>query len=79
MIPYFEILGWIGALLILIAYYLISQQKVTAASKLYQLLNLFGAFGVGMNVFHQEAYSSFVLQIIWAAIALRALYTIYKK
>ncbi len=41
--------GWIGTILIVLAYFLVSRQYVTGKSKIYQLMNLFGAIGVGIN------------------------------
>jgi hypothetical protein len=38
-----EIIGWLGMLLILIAYYLISSKRLEAKSIFYQLLNLGGS------------------------------------
>ena len=65
--------GWIGTILIVLAYFLISHQYVTGKSKIYQLMNLFGAIGVGINVFHQEAWPALALQITWAIIAIISL------
>ena len=61
--------GWIGALLILIAYFLVSCRKVDASSREYQLMNLLGAIGVGINVFYQRAWPALALEVVWAAIA----------
>ena len=40
-----EAIGWLAALLILLAYLLISAGKVEARSLTYQLLNILGAAG----------------------------------
>jgi len=65
--------GWMGTILIVLAYFLVSRQYVTGKSKIYQLMNLFGALGVGVNVFHQEAWPALALQITWAIIAIISL------
>jgi len=62
-----------GTILIVLAYFLVSRQYVTGKSKIYQLMNLFGALGVGVNVFHQEAWPALALQITWAIIAIISL------
>ena len=36
-------------------------------------MNLFGAIGVGISVFHHQAWSAFVLQVIWGIIAIVSL------
>ena len=74
-----EILGWIGAGLVILAYFLVSTKKLPPTSITYQLMNLFGAFGVGVNVFVQRAYPSVAIQIVWAMIAIYGLYKAFKR
>ena len=74
-----EILGWIGAGLVILAYFLVSTKKLPPTSVTYQLMNLFGALGVGINVFIKGAYPSLVIQIVWALIALYGLYKALKR
>lgn len=71
-------IGWVGTFLIVLAYFLVSNNKISATSKRYQLLNLLGAIGVGFNVFHQAAWPAFTLQVVWAIIAIIALVKIKK-
>ncbi len=68
-----EILGWVGMVLIVTAYYLVSNKDIKGSSRAYQLLNLFGAIFVGVNVYYNMAWSSLALQMIWAVIAIFAL------
>ena len=68
-----NIIGWIGTFLIILAYFLVSNKKVDAGSQTYQTLNLVGAIGVGVNVFYQQAWPAFALQVLWGIIALMAL------
>jgi hypothetical protein len=65
--------GWIGSFLIVLAYFLVSYKKVDAESKAYQAINLIGALGVGVNVFHQQAWPAVALQVVWGIIAILAL------
>lgn len=69
-----DIVGWVGAGLVISAYFFVSTKKLPPTSVTYQLLNLFGALGVGVNVFVQGAYPSVVLQVVWASIAIFGLY-----
>lgn len=71
--------GWIGTFFIVYAYYLISYKKVEGNSKAYQAMNLLGALGVGVNVFHQHAWPAVALQVVWGIIAVLALVKIYTK
>ena len=70
----FEMAGWIGTALVVLAYFLVSVGHIAPGSRRYQLMNLFGAIGVGMNVFHQNAWPAFALQAIWGCIALVTLF-----
>ncbi len=74
-----QIIGWIGTFLIVLAYFLVSNNKISAKSKSYQLFNLFGAIGVGFNVFYQHAWPALVLQIVWAIIAIVSIIKITRK
>lgn len=69
----FEIIGWVGTVLIVIAYLLVSTKKVDGTNKYYQLMNLVGAIGVGINVFTKQAWPAFALQIVWGIIAIWSL------
>ena len=65
----FNILGWIGMLLVLFAYLLLSTNKINI-DKLYQNLNLLAATLMAIALFPTKAWFSFTLQIIWALVAL---------
>jgi len=75
----YDIVGWLGAVLILIAYYLVSVKKLLPASKEFQLLNLFGAIGIVVNSMVYRALPSAVLNTIWALIAFYGLFKAIKK
>jgi hypothetical protein len=64
-----EIIGWIGTLSIVLAYFLLSNNTLQSSSRRYQLLNLFGAICVGINAFYNRAYPSLGLEIVWGLIA----------
>ncbi len=68
-----DIAGWIGTTLILFAYLLISTNKVTGTSKLYQIMNIFGSIGLIVNTHVQRAIPSMTLNIIWVLIGVYVL------
>lgn len=70
----YSILGWAGTVLIVLAYWLNSTKRLDSTSRTYQLMNLFGAIGVGANVFHAEAWPAVALQVTWGLIALSTLF-----
>lgn len=69
-----DIVGWIGAGLILGAYALLTAGRVDAKSYLYQGMNVVGALGFIANGWWYGAMPSAVLNIIWAGIGLFALW-----
>ena len=74
----FDIFGWIGTILVLIAYLLLSTNKIDNG-KIYQLINLLAAIFMAIGLFPKNAWFSFALQIIWGVIAVIALIKIYKE
>ena len=74
----FDILGWIGMILVLVAYGLLSTNKIENG-KLYQMLNLIAAIFMAIGLFPTKAWFSFTLQVIWALIAVVAIIKLYKN
>lgn len=64
-----EIVGWIGAGLILLGYALVSTGRVEPRSRPFQLMNLFGAAGFVVNSAFHGAWPSAILNVIWIGIA----------
>ncbi len=71
-----DVLGWMGAAALLIAYGLVSSRKTEGDSVLYQLLNLLGSGLLMVNSFFYEAYPSSGLNVVWVGIAI---FTIMKR
>jgi hypothetical protein len=69
----FEIVGWVGAALLLAAYILLSLGRLRGASFVYQLMNLVGAAGLAANGFWNGAFPSVALNVIWMAMGIVAL------
>ena len=74
----FDILGWIGMILVLIAYVLLSIKKIDNG-KTYQVLNLLAAIFMAIGVYPKNAWFSFALQVIWGLIAIVALIKMKNK
>lgn len=68
-----EIVGWYGAVAILLAFILVSSKIISATGYTYQLLNLTGAFGLVIISFVKRVKQSVVLNIVWAIIAFVAI------
>jgi hypothetical protein len=63
-----EAVGWTAAVLILLAYALLSTGRIGGRSRSYQWLNLVGAAGFIVNSSWNGAWPSAVLNVIWFAI-----------
>ncbi len=70
---FFEMCGWAGMLLIVSAYAMVSFKKIKPTALSYPLMNLFGALGVGINVFYKQAWPAVALQVVWGAIGIYAI------
>jgi hypothetical protein len=70
---FIEIVGWLGAALILGAYALVSSGRVAARSALYQWMNVVGSAGFMINGGYHGAWPSFGLNVVWLVIGLIAL------
>ena len=64
-----DILGWAGVATVLVAYWLVSTQRVHGAAISYQLLNLLGSAGLLTNSFYYGAIPSVSVNAIWIIIA----------
>jgi hypothetical protein len=74
-----EIAGWGGALLILLAYLLLSAGRLTGQSLAYQAMNVVGAAGFVVNGWWHQALPSATLNILWLMIGLFASIQIMKR
>ncbi len=66
---FFDIIGWIGMILVLVAYILLSTNKIKNGL-LYQFLNLVAAIFMAVGLFPKNAWFSFALQVIWGIVAI---------
>ncbi len=74
----FDICGWIGMILVLLAYMLLSTNKINNGL-LYQVLNLLAGIFMAIGLYPKNAWFSFTLQIIWALVAMVSIIKIKKK
>ena len=74
-----EVVGWAGAILILLAYLLLSAGKFSGQSLLYQGMNVVGAAGFVINGWWHGALPSATLNVLWLMIGLFASIRILQK
>ena len=68
----FDIIGWAGMILVLLAYALLSSGKIKNGY-LYQTLNFIAALLMAVGLYPKNAWFSFTLQVIWGLIAIIAI------
>ena len=73
-----KVIGWAAAAIILGAYVLLSLGKLEARGYLYQWMNVVGAGGFIINSGYNGALPSAVLNVIWAAMGLFTLWSVWR-
>ena len=68
-----EVIGWAAAVLVLIAYSLISTGRLDGRSISYQAMNVAGAVGLIINSGWNGALPSAVVNVVWLMIGVYAL------
>lgn len=74
-----DFIGWTGAILILLAYFMVSTKRVLPESRLYHSMNLLGAFGIVVNSYAQRAFPAAGLNVVWSLVAIYGLFQGIKK
>ncbi|MEY3417337.1 MAG: hypothetical protein RL711_1104 [Bacteroidota bacterium] len=73
-----ELMGWVGAIEVLLAYGLISLNKVDSKSLFFQLLNLTGGLLLIVYTLSLKSYASAFVNIVWVLVAIISIYKIKK-
>jgi hypothetical protein len=68
-----NLIGWVGSAAVIIAYILVSTNRLRGDSIPYQILNLFGGIFLMTNTLYFGAYPSSFVNLIWVGFAIIAL------
>ena len=74
-----DIIGWFGAIFVLLAYIAVSTKKVEGDSFLYQTGNLIGSIFLIINTIYYGAFPSSGVNFVWAGIAIFVIVKRVKK
>lgn len=74
----YDLIGWIGMIILLIAFSLLSA-NIIKNGKIYQFLNLIASVLIAIGLLPKNAWFSFVLEVIMALISIVVLIKIYVK
>ena len=72
-------LGWVGAVLLLSAYGLLSFGKLSARGLVYQGMNVAGSLLLAVNTGYHRAFPATAVNVVWIFIAAAALFNANKK
>jgi len=72
-LTWFDLTGFIGVLIIIVAYLLLQLDKLPSSSPTYSLLNAAGALLIIVSLIFQFNLSAFVVEVFWFLISLLGL------
>lgn len=72
---WFDAIGWLGAVALLVAYAMVSSRKLEGHSAVFQLLNVGGSLLLAANTIFYGSYPSTFVNLVWAAIAIFSIAT----
>jgi hypothetical protein len=77
----FDLVGFIGVLLIVVAYLLLQLDKLPSSSPKYSLLNAGGALLIIVSLIFAFNLSAFIVEVFWFLISLLGLWRslVYRK
>ncbi len=67
-----NLIGWVGSAAVIIAYVLVSTNRLRGDSAAYQVLNLIGGVFLIVNTIYWGAYPSTFVNLVWVGIAIFA-------
>ena len=73
-LKWFDVVGFIGVLLIVVAYLLLQLDKLPSSSPKYSLLNAGGALLIIVSLIFAFNLSAFIMEVFWLLISLLGLW-----
>jgi hypothetical protein len=73
------VLGWIGSFSYVLAYLLLTLNKLKSDQRLYHVLNIVGAVGLTVNAIFFQDFPNVIVNVFWGMIALMAILLIGRK
>ncbi len=73
-----EVLGWIGAVMVLGAYALLSARKLPSDSYTYHGINMIGSLFLVIYASYKVAWANVVVNVVWLVIGLIAVIALWR-
>lgn len=70
----FQVIGWLGAIIFVVSYFLLSDGHLRQEGKTYHILNMIGAVCLVINALYFQDHANLMVNGVWCAIALMAIY-----
>lgn len=73
-----NIIGWLGAILYIVAYFLLTIEVISSSSFTYHFLNVLGAIGLTINACYLKDSPNIIVNLVWLLIAMSAICNLCK-
>jgi hypothetical protein len=73
---YYDALGWLGSICVILAYGLNSYQKLKSDSWIFYAMNLIGGILLIIFSFYKDAYPNVFINVVWVLIAIPGLFKV---
>ncbi len=74
-----DICGWIGMIMVVTGFYLVSNGRIEAQTNTFQIINIIAAVFIGLNAYYYGALPSVGLNAIWCLIGMVTIIRINSK
>ncbi len=71
---WYDFLGNVGVILILLSYLLLQMKKIKSQSMYYSLMNAIGALLILVSLYYDFNLSAFIMEVLWLLISLYGLW-----
>ncbi|MEV6931065.1 hypothetical protein AB0M46_42150 [Dactylosporangium sp. NPDC051485] len=74
-----DVLGWVGAALVLAAYALVSSKRLAGDGAVFQVMNILGAVALAVNSAASRAWPSVAVNVAWVGIGAVAMFRLARR
>jgi hypothetical protein len=74
-----EITGWVGSVVVLVAYGLNSAKKIKSDSLAFQLMNIIGGISLIVYSIFKEAFANTFINAVWVLIGVITIINVFRK
>jgi len=79
MIPSYDIIGTIGVLIIIIAYFLLQINRLSTSHLSFSIMNIIGSIMILYSLSFNWNLASFIIEVFWILVSLIGVYNYFRK